>query len=95
MIGHDIIDLSYAHLSSRWKEKRYWDRFLTEKELNWVQIQGDPFTASQLLWAIKEASYKLVRKEKAIHQFIPKKLLINVLSDSTYYDSEYFQVDSP
>lgn len=84
MIGNDIIDLVVARNHTRVKEKRYWQKVLQEEEIRWLERQKDQTLAFHALWALKEATYKLIAKLDPSLPFSPKKMAIHKLSSLTY-----------
>ncbi len=94
MIGNDIIDRSLAQKHIRSQSSRYWQKVLNKEELIWLKKQPDTVLAFHMLWATKEASYKVIRKMGATRNFSPKSIIVNQLTNSIYYDSLYLNVQS-
>ncbi len=62
MIGHDLIAWPPA-LPTRMGSQRWCRKVLTDSELTWHSEQSDPMLAAAMLWAAKEAAYKLAVKK--------------------------------
>jgi len=95
MIGNDIIDLEIAYQHFRCKEERYWKKVLTENEISWITNHKDRILAFHTLWAIKEATYKLVCKLGLAQSFIPKKISIKNPCSLNYYETSVHIVKTP
>ncbi len=57
MIGNDIIDLEVT-ISRNWNTKRYLDKLFDPKEQITITDTSVPQNTLQLLWSLKEATYK-------------------------------------
>jgi len=57
LIGNDIIDLEVP-ISRNWNTKRYLDKLFNPKEQKYIALACSPKSTMQLLWSLKEASYK-------------------------------------
>lgn len=95
MIGNDIIDLQLARKNTRITQERYWRKVLTEVEIFHLKKQADVSLAFLLLWAAKEATYKLASKIHGTHLFSPKSIVIKNCENIHKRSSTYVSSLSP
>lgn len=95
MIGNDIIDLQLARKNTRITQERYWRKVLSEGEIFHLKRQPDVSIAFLLLWASKEASYKLASKIHGTHLFSPKRIVIENCENILERSSSYVKSISP
>ncbi|MEM6515182.1 MAG: 4'-phosphopantetheinyl transferase superfamily protein [Bacteroidota bacterium] len=82
MIGNDIVDLSFAEMSSNWKRPRFLEKIFTENERQIIFSSPDKHKIVWRLWSMKEAAYKAYRRDEANPFFNPKKLSCSLISES-------------
>lgn len=80
MIGNDVIDLAQTRIESNWQRKGFLDKIFTTEEQQFIQNHSEPEIMVWLLWSMKEAAYKIYNRQTKIREYIPKKLLCDVVS---------------
>ena len=73
LVGNDIVDLSVAGVSGKSREVRFVNRVFTEQEKSAIGEHSDPDTILWMLWAAKEAAYKVVSKHDSPPVFSHKR----------------------
>ncbi len=83
MIGIDIIDLSSSFDSSKYSLQAYQGRILNTSESSFC----DTFNDLDILWAIKESTYKCYFRETGNSFLSPKKILVTFMDkkNGTFY----------
>jgi hypothetical protein len=62
LIGNDLVDLRAREAEGKWGDARFVKRVFTAREAELIAGSGSPDTALWMLWAAKEAAYKVARK---------------------------------
>lgn len=83
MIGHDLIAWPPA-LPTRMGSQRWCRKVLTDSELTWHSEQSDPMLAAAMLWAAKEAAYKLAVKKSYPRGLRPRDFEVGGICDSQF-----------
>jgi phosphopantetheine--protein transferase-like protein len=90
-IGSDVVDLSffgqpaYCHIG-------FLDRVCTSEEVRMVRTSISPNRLLAVIWAAKEASYKLFAKQLGLTHFLPKQIEVDLESSSIH--SVQFRLES-
>ncbi len=71
--GNDIVDLRSLEAAGKGRDRRFVSRVLTTAEEELLAASGYSDCVLWLLWAAKEAAYKLVSRTQAGLPFIPKR----------------------
>lgn len=82
MIGNDVIDLQQSRQESNWKRKGFIEKLFTTEEQVLITKDPDPETLVWVLWSMKEAAYKIYNRQTKIREYIPKKLVCEIISKS-------------
>jgi phosphopantetheinyl transferase (holo-ACP synthase) len=77
VIGNDIVDLHFFD-SPAYHHVRYLDRVCTSAEAHSVRQSADPSTSLAIVWASKEAAYKLHSKQFAPCRFVPRQFVTDI-----------------
>ena len=85
MIGNDVIDLIQSRHESNWQRKGFIEKLFTAEEQLLIKHDSNPEIMVWLLWSMKEAAYKIYNRQTKLRQYIPKKLICNILSNSNNY----------
>lgn len=80
MVGNDIVDLSYFDSPSR-QHIGYLKRVCNSEEVRDVWRSTSACNHLAVLWAAKEAAYKLAAKQSAIGHFVPRQFATHSESD--------------
>ena len=72
LIGNDIVDLQYFEAPAR-SHIQYLDRVCTAAEAQFVRRSECASTKLAMVWAAKEAAFKLVSKELGLAHFVPRE----------------------
>ena len=73
MLGNDIVDLQKAKAESNWQRNGYLSKIFTAEERIQILNSPDPDIIVWLLWSMKEATYKIVNRERLQRFYSPKK----------------------
>ena len=78
MIGNDVVDLGDPEVSAEGRHPRFDERVYSTAERASIEASGAPNRLRWILWAAKEAAYKVARKadERAI--FSPPRFQVHV-----------------
>jgi phosphopantetheinyl transferase (holo-ACP synthase) len=77
VIGNDIVDL-YFFDSLAYHHVRNLDRVCTSAEAQGVRQFADPSTSLTIVWASKEAAYKLFSKQLIRCRLVPRQFVTNI-----------------
>lgn len=77
MIGNDIVDLHFFD-SPFYHHVQYLDRICTPAESRVVRQSADPCRTLAIIWASKEAAYKLLSKQLVRCSFIPEEFVTHL-----------------
>jgi phosphopantetheinyl transferase (holo-ACP synthase) len=77
VIGNDIVDLHFFD-SPAYRHVRYLDRVCTVAEAQGVRQSADPSTSLAIVWAAKEAAYKLHAKRSVHCRFVPQQFVTDI-----------------
>lgn len=72
MIGNDIVDLQFFEQPAR-RPIEYLNRVCTATEARMVRNSENPSMSLGVVWAAKEAAFKLVCKELKVSHFVPRE----------------------
>ena len=88
MLGNDIVDVSFCEPPA-YRNLRYLDRVCTPEEADGVRRSIDPVRALALIWASKEAAYKLLSKYLPECHFVPRQFVIEIEKrDAVQFDKK-------
>lgn len=78
MIGNDVVDLADPEVSPKGRHPRFDERVYSTAERASIGVSGAPDRLRWILWAAKEAAYKVARKadERAI--FSPPRFQVHL-----------------
>lgn len=82
MIGNDVIDIIQSRHESNWQRKGFTEKLFTAEEQLLITNNPDPEMMVWTLWSMKEAAYKVYNRQTKIREYIPKKLVCTILSQS-------------
>lgn len=85
MIGNDVVDLIQSRHESNWQRKGFIEKLFTAEEQLLIKHDSNPEIMVWLLWSMKEAAYKIYNRQTKLRQYIPKKLICNILSNNNNY----------
>jgi len=85
MIGNDVVDLMQSRHESDWQRKGFIEKLFTAEEQLLIQHDSNPEIMVWLLWSMKEAAYKIYNRQTKLRQYIPKKLICNIVSNNNDY----------
>ena len=91
LIGNDIIDLEYVD-SPHYQHIRHVDRVCTTEEGLAVRQSPSPSVGLAVIWAAKEATYKLLSKRFPRCNFIPRGLVSDFRGDVSLRSRSELQV---
>lgn len=74
MVGNDIVDLNFVDPPA-YHHLRYLDQVCTRAEALAVRESADPSRSLAVVWASKEAAYKLFSKQRASGCFVPRQFV--------------------
>jgi phosphopantetheinyl transferase (holo-ACP synthase) len=77
LIGNDVVDLHFFD-SPDYHHVNYLERTCTPEEARVIRHGPQPSKSLALVWASKEALYKLVSKQFAINGFVPRRFSVDV-----------------
>ena len=80
MIGNDIVDLKMAASASNWQRPRLLDKVFSKEEQGLIVHAKDQTQMVWLLWAMKEAAYKIYVQQAGERFYNPKKLRCELVS---------------
>jgi phosphopantetheine--protein transferase-like protein len=80
MIGNDIVDLRFFALPN-YQHVRHLDRVCTPTEALAVRQSKSPSVSLSVIWAAKEAAYKLLSKRHSGCSFVPTRLVSDFCPD--------------
>lgn len=72
LIGNDIVDLQFFERPAR-RPIKYLSRVCTAAEAMMVRRSENPCMSLEVVWAAKEAAFKLVSKELKVNHFVPRE----------------------
>ncbi len=78
LVGNDIVDLTYCDEPRR-SHVSHLERVCTRREAQLVRQSAFPDRAFSLLWAAKEAAYKLVSRRRTLPHFVPRSFVVDHL----------------
>ena len=74
MVGNDIVDLQFFE-SPRYRHIRYLDRVCLPAEAAAVRRSESPVRKLAIIWASKEAAFKLISRGRCLRHFVPRDFL--------------------
>jgi len=77
LLGNDIVDLQFCEPPTH-RHVRYLDRVCTPQEAQAVRRSANPVKALAVLWASKEATYKLHSKDLGLCHFVPMQFAAEI-----------------
>jgi phosphopantetheinyl transferase (holo-ACP synthase) len=78
VVGNDVVDLDFFGFPAR-QHVRHLSRVCTSFEASAVMRSPDPCRCLAMVWASKEATYKLVAKTEGIRRhFVPREFVLDV-----------------
>jgi phosphopantetheine--protein transferase-like protein len=80
-IGNDVVDLTRAEARGKAQDERFLKRVFTEREIALIRASNDPDRALWVLWAGKEAAFKVVQKRDASALFAHRRYEVRLDSD--------------
>lgn len=83
MIGNDVVDLGDAETREGATHPRFDERVFSAEEREALATSGAPNRLRWLLWAAKEAAYKLGRKRDPALVFSPRRFAVRLAPDLT------------
>jgi phosphopantetheinyl transferase (holo-ACP synthase) len=78
MLGNDLVDLSDPEASVARLHPRFDARVFDEEELEAIRGSEAPARLRWILWAAKEAAYKVARKQEATTVFSPRRFRVTL-----------------
>ena len=78
MIGNDVVDLEDPETRPGAHHPRFDARVFAGAELNWLRRSGAPERLRWMLWAAKEAAYKVARKLDPRAAFAPARFAVQL-----------------
>jgi phosphopantetheinyl transferase (holo-ACP synthase) len=82
MIGNDVIDIMQSRKESNWQRKGFIEKIYTLDEQLLIKNTADPELMVWVLWSMKEAVYKVYNRQTKIREYIPKKLICYIASQT-------------
>ena len=76
LVGNDVVDIDYCELPLYW-HVRHLDRVCTPEEAKCIRASADPVRALAVIWAAKEATFKLVSKGSDLG-FVPRRFVSEI-----------------
>ncbi len=76
MVGNDVVDLADLEVRSGPAHPRFDARVFTAVEREAMRASGDPNRLRWMLWAAKEAAYKLLKKRDSKLAFSPARFVV-------------------
>ena len=73
MLGNDIIDLHKAKAESNWKRHGYLSKVFNAEEQEEILNSDYPDLLVWLFWSMKEATYKIINRERLTRFYSPTK----------------------
>ena len=86
-IGNDIVDLTHRENRRKSRDRRFVSRVFTAEEQGWIEGSERPDVTLWMLWAAKEAAFKVAGKLKPETAFVPKAYAVTL---AHYTPSEGF-----
>lgn len=78
MVGNDVVDLADPETRSGPAHRRFDARVFTRDERGSLQVSGAPNRLRWMLWAAKEAAYKLAKKRDSEVVFSPVRFAVRM-----------------
>lgn len=78
MIGNDVVDLGDAEVQPQGRHPRFDERVYCAAERASIEASGAPDRLRWILWAAKEAAYKVARKDDERAVFSPPRFQVHV-----------------
>jgi len=78
MIGNDVVDLGDPEAQPEAIHPRFDERVFAPRESEVLSASGAPHRLRWILWAAKEAAYKVVRKLDAHAVFSPRRFVVEL-----------------
>lgn len=91
LIGNDIVDLQFFE-EPRYQHTGYLVRVCTAAEAREIRESENPARALAVVWAAKEAAYKLLSRELNLPHFVPHEFSTDFDSCKSQRSSGEFQV---
>jgi len=82
MIGNDVIDIMQSRKESNWQRRGFIEKIFTPDEAFLISNATNPESMVWILWSMKEAAYKVYHRKTKIREYIPKKLICFIESQS-------------
>jgi len=91
LIGNDIVDLRLIELPPH-RHARFLERVCTPAEARALHRSNRPNTSLAVMWASKEATYKLLSRHLNLHHFVPREFVTNLDSCTSLHSCAELQV---
>jgi phosphopantetheinyl transferase (holo-ACP synthase) len=78
MIGNDVVDLSHPAVQPGARHVRFDARVFARREREALAASGAPDRLRWMLWAAKEAAYKVAKKLEASTVWSPRRFLVEL-----------------
>ena len=88
-IGNDLVDLQEPQSLNHHSNPRFLSRICSLEERECILASDDPHLMLWTHWAIKEASYKAIKKAFPHARFLPLHFSCTMLSDFSKWESRY------
>ncbi|MGO4771217.1 4'-phosphopantetheinyl transferase superfamily protein [Flavobacterium sp. W22_SRS_FK3] len=85
MIGNDVVDLLQSRQESNWRRRGFVEKLFTIEEQVLIKKDANPEILIWLFWSMKEAAYKIYNRQTKHREYIPKKLICTIISNSNSY----------
>jgi phosphopantetheine--protein transferase-like protein len=81
-VGNDVVDLAAPGARGKWRDERFLRRVFTAAEAALIRGAHDPDRTLWLLWAAKEAAFKVVRQLRPEAPFAHRQLAVAPATDA-------------
>ncbi len=91
MVGNDILDINFVDAPAQ-QHVRFLDYVCTPAESRAVRDSADPSQSLAVVWASKEAAYKLLWKQLALGFFVPRQFTVRAKNGETLNSASELRV---
>src|ERR1700748_1252649 len=84
MIGNDVVDLGDPANQNKHKDSRFLVKVCSEEEQRLLKLEKNSHSLLWTFWAIKEASYKALKKQFDGVRFIPPQYKCTKISEDEW-----------